>query len=402
MTLLKRIPIALVLAVLVVFAGCKDDDPLNESVPEGQYVKSSSLAFQLTPPLLLALAVNEPGLSDFLGFIDHPVTAHRVVYKTQFKGEEILVSGVVAYPEDVSNPPLLSAQHGTIFAESKAPSNIDVLSGQFSGFEFFASAGYITIIPDFIGYGESGEIVHPYYREDYTASATVDMILAAKEFLAFKGIVPDDKLFLFGYSEGGFATLATLKKIEETPSLGLDVTAAAAGAGGFYINGIMDHVLNLTEHPEPGFLSFVVHSYNTSYDWNRDLSSFFQEPYASRIPDLLDGSLVKDDINKQLTNVIDDYINQDFKDSVLNQTEIQMSTAMTENSVHDWAPQSKLRLYHALQDEVLTIANTEFTYQTMLNNGAMDISFDTVGGNSHADGALVTIGEVINWFNTLK
>lgn len=401
MTVLKRLPISCLLLCLLVISSCKDDEGNNESVPEGDYVKSSSLAFQFTPPLLVTIALQQ-NLGDFTSFIDHPVTAHRIVYKTQFKGEEILASGIVAYPEGVTNPPMLSAQHGTIFADAKAPSNFDILNGQMSGFEFFASAGYVTIIPDFIGYGESVDIVHPYYRKDYTASATIDMIKAAEEFLAFKNITPSDKFFLFGYSEGGFATMATLQEIESTPSLGLNVTAAAAGAGGFYINGIMDHVLNLQTHPEPGFLGFVAHSYNTSYDWNRSLSDIFQEPYASRLPDLLDGSKDKDQINAQLTTTIDEFINQGFKDSVLNDLEVQMTAAMMENSVHDWAPKSKLKLYHSLDDEVLTIENTDFTYRTLQNNGALDVSFDTVGGNSHAEGALKTIEAVIAWFDTMR
>ncbi|MGB0525590.1 MAG: lipase family protein [Flammeovirgaceae bacterium] len=401
MTSLKRFPIFLLLAVVFTLSSCNDDEGNNASVPEGDVVVSSSLAFQFTPPILISIALQQQ-LGDFVNYIDHPVTAHRIVYKTQFKGEQILASGIIAYPEGISNAPLLSAQHGTIFADSKAPSNLDVLNGQMSGFEFFASAGYITIIPDFIGYGESVAIVHPYYRADYTASATLDMIKAAEEFLAFKNITVGDKLFLFGYSEGGFATMATLREIESNPSLGLTVTAAAAGAGGFDIKGIMDHVLDLTTHPEPGFLSFVVHSYNTSYDWNRNLADIFQEPYASRIPDLLDGSKDKDQINAQLTTTINDLVNPAFKDSVQNGLESQLTNAMIANSVHDWAPQSKVKLLHSLDDEVLPIANTASTYQSYLSNGALDVTFDTVGGDSHATGALETIEVVIAWFNTLK
>ena len=399
--MIKKQLLSICLLISLLFISACNDDEGEMSVPEGDYVYSSSLAFQFTPPILISIALQQ-NLSDFVDYIDHPVTAHRIVYKTQFKGEQILASGVIAIPEDISNPPILSAQHGTIFADSKAPSNLDVLAGRLSGFEFFASAGYITVIPDFIGYGESGNIVHPYYREDYTASATIDMLRAAEEFLEFKNITPSNKLFLFGYSEGGFATMATLKEMEANPELGFSVTAAAAGAGGFDIQGIMDHVLDLETHPEPGFLSFVVHSYNTSYDWNRSYTDFFQEPYASRVPDLLDGSLDKNQINAQLTDTINNFVNLAFKDSVQNDLEVQLTNAMIENSVHDWLPQSKLRLYHALLDEVLPISNTEFTYQTLLSNGALDVSFDTVGGNSHAEGALETIEAVIPWFNSLK
>lgn len=400
MAFIKRITIFSLCLATLGLSACKDEDA-DISVPEGEVVYSSSLAFQFTPPILISLVLSK-GLGQFVDFVDHPVTAHRIVYKTQYNGEQILASGIVAYPEGVSNAPMLSAQHGTIFADSKAPSNLDVLGGSFSGLEFFASAGYITIIPDFIGYGESTQIVHPYYRKDLTAQATIDMIKAAEEFLEFKNITPGNKFFLFGYSEGGFATMATLQEIEQTPSLGYTVTAAAAGAGGFHIKGVMDHVLNLTDHPEPGFLSYVVHSYNTSYGWDKAYTDIFQEPYASRVPTILDGSLDKNQVNAQLTTTIDDLVNPLFKDSILNGTETLLTNAMVDNSVHDWAPQSKVRLYHSIDDEVLPIANTEFTYQTYLGNGALDVSFDTVGGNSHAEGALETIQEVIDWFNTLK
>jgi pimeloyl-ACP methyl ester carboxylesterase len=386
-------------------AGCGPEnaiDPTENRVKLEHYVKLTTIS----KSVIRGVSAQNDVFAQLTPFMDYDMTLYRVIYKTNYLGEEILASGLVSIPQGVEEaPPLLSAQHGTIFGDNAAPSNfvVNLLTGGVLGLELFGAAGYITIVPDFIGYGQSGNIQHPYYDKALTASATIDMMLASKEFLAEIGITYSDKLFLFGYSEGGFATMATLQALEEQPSLGLNVTAAAAGAGGFYIKGIMNHVLGLEEHPEPGFLGFVVRSYNQTYGWRRPYTDFFQEPYATRISDgLLDGGFTKDEVNAQLTTVLADYIQPDFKQGLLDGTETEMLEAMARNTVHNWAPKGNLRLFHSPNDEVLTIQNSHQTLDSLHAAGATHVTLHETGGNSHAEGVFHVIEEVIVWFNSLK
>src|SRR5690606_25925463 len=109
----------------------------------------------------------------------------------------------------------------------------------FNGPELFASAGYATFIPDYLGYGASTQILHPYYNERYSAMAVIDMIKAGKIFCKNEDIPVSDKLFLAGYSEGGYVTLAAQKEIESNPAHNLKITAVAAGAGGYDLTAML-------------------------------------------------------------------------------------------------------------------------------------------------------------------
>lgn len=360
----------------------------------------------ITKDVLRGVAAQNEIFEPLIQYMDYDMSLYRIVYETNYKGVDILVSGLISVPEGIENPPLLSAHHGTIFANNAAPSNVivNLASGGILGYELFGAAGYITFVADYIGYAESDGVQHPYYDKDLTASTIIDMIIAGREFLDQEGITYKDDLYLMGYSEGGFATMATLQALESpSDTLNYNIKAVAAGAGGYDIKGIMDDVLNRTEHPEPGFLGFVLRSYNETYEWNRPYTDFFQEPYASRIANgLLDGGNTKDGVNEQLTSVIDDYIQPDFKSGLLNGTATQVLDAMNKNTVHNWTPQAEVRFYHAAADEVLTIDNSRFTVHNMENLGAPNVSLHEISGNSHREGAFTMIIEVVEWFNSMQ
>jgi pimeloyl-ACP methyl ester carboxylesterase len=392
------------LAIFSVGVSSCFDDRIPNPIDRVKLVDAIRIG-SVTQKLMKDIMATKPEFSGLINYIQHDITLYRIIYKTEFKGKTIQASGLISLPKGLENAPIMSAQHGTIFAENSAPSNflVNVLTGGQVGFELFGATGFITVIPDFIGYGRSGNIVHPYFDRALTASATIDMLIASKEFLTENNLTFSDKLFLFGYSEGGFATLATLRELEENSTYGISVTASAAGAGGFDIQGIMDHVLHLETHPEPGFLGYVVRSYNETYEWKRPYTDFFKEPYASRIEDgLLDGNYTKEEVNERLTTKLDSLLNPSFEANLTNGSDTLVLKAMEQNSVHNWVPQGKVRLYHSPQDEVLTITNTINTYNNMLSLGAKDLEFVQLGGTSHATAALKMIEEVMPWFISLK
>src|SRR4029078_9011448 len=126
-----------------------------------------------------------------------------------------------------------SFQHGTIAAHSQAPSVLPLNSSELILYAALASPGFITDAPDFIGFGSSSNVMHPYYVQDLTASAVIDMLKAAKELAREKGITFNSKLFLSGYSQGGYATMATHKAIEKNGLDGYDLIASFPSSGGY-------------------------------------------------------------------------------------------------------------------------------------------------------------------------
>ncbi len=393
----------LFIIIITVFSSCiTDDGPVNPGTEEPSKFVSYQLLAEISKNTLKVLLSTAEGFEPYADNIEFGVSIYQITYKTTYQGEEQLASGLISLPEGYTGEmPLLSAQHRTITAHRDAPSNFN--TSNISGLEIFGALGYATLIPDFLGFGASKEMLHPYYNEEATATATIDMIFAGKEFLDSLNIPYNQQLFLVGYSEGGYATLATLKGIEENPDLGLQVTAAAAGAGGYDVKGMVDYLVRQDVYPTPGYLAFLIYSYQVTNEWSRPLTDFFQEPYASRIPELFSGELAATPIHERLNDTLSVLLNTTFLENSRNGTETQFMDALVQNSVYDWEPQTPLRLYHEQDDEVIPIENSQTAYDTMLENGSSSVTYYPYDlATSHGDGFIPMVNQVIPWFKSLK
>src|SRR5687768_1537265 len=127
--------------------------------PSKSYFVSATISNELNAETLKTLAKGL-GQNDLLEKIKYDVSTYKLVYKTTYNGQPIEASGLIYIPKGLQGKaPLLSLQHGTTFKKNDAPS----VTGEFYGVELFASSGYISFMPDFIGYGASSQIFHPYY-----------------------------------------------------------------------------------------------------------------------------------------------------------------------------------------------------------------------------------------------
>lgn len=70
----------------------------------------------------------------------------------------------------------------------------------------FAGAGFIYIAPDYLGIGDSTVPRHRYFHAATEASSAVDLLAASCRVLPKLRVQQNDKLFTFGFSQGGHAT----------------------------------------------------------------------------------------------------------------------------------------------------------------------------------------------------
>lgn len=394
--------------LLLVFTSCKKnsfDAPIHTnnltypSDPGYSLFVSATEIGTFTQAQLQSVATQR-GFGDFAPLIKYYVDFYKIVYKTMYKGSLINVSGLLCIPKGLPvPPPLLSAQHGTMFAYADAPSNFPLA---FTGFELFASAGFMTVIPDFIGYGASQGIVHPYYDMQTSGATVADMLVAVKYYLKTKSIPISSKLFLVGYSEGGYVTMAAQKEIETNPALNLTLTAAAEGAGGYDITGMLQKVGTLKTYPDPSFFALFVQGYNTTYGYKRPLTNFFKEPYADEIPGLLNGTKNSTQINAALTTSVTSLLNADFYCALTTPGEETVFKAqVAANSFPNWFPISPTRLYHGTADEDVFFETSQTTYLRFLAEGAQNVTFIPIPGGTHETSVEPMMLNVIAWFSAL-
>ena len=128
---------------------------------------------------------------------------------------------------------------------------------------------------------------------------------------------------------------------------------------------------------------------------------YFLEPYASQVPELLDGSKSQGQINNILPDTLKNYFQPAFLEGMMNQTEIEMISAFRDNSVDDWQPDAPLRLYHSSGDQYIPIADSENTAESMKQGGS-DVEFILIGNGKHGESAIAMLTQVVPWFESLR
>jgi len=160
------------------------------------------------------------------------VNLYRVTYKSvvpERGNRPIVATGLLALP-DIADAqlPLVSYQHGTVYGKDEVPSNPDKSPETAVMIAQFAGQGYALIGADYFGMGASKE-PEGYMVKGSHQQATFDMLQASRAVMA-QMKRKDGKLFLAGWSQGGFVTMAFLEKLEK---MGEPVAAAATASAPF-------------------------------------------------------------------------------------------------------------------------------------------------------------------------
>jgi pimeloyl-ACP methyl ester carboxylesterase len=391
---------SLLLLILGLTVSCQDEATSNKpTVDVKTYFVSATPIQEISLQTLqtLTAAIDRDELHNML---QYGVTTYRLIYKTTFNNNPINASGLILLPKNIQHAsPIISIQHGTTFVKSDAPS----ASIGYTGMELFASAGYIALMPDYIGYGESAEIFHPYYDQEHSARAVIDMINASKEYLVKQKIAFNDKLFLAGYSEGGYVTLAAAKSIETNPEHELQVTAVAAGAGGYDLKEMLKGITTQDYYSYPSYLAFVLISYNNTYGWNKPLAYFFQQPYAEALNTYMNGKYDGGFINSKLTTSVKKLFNEQFFERLqTTEGEAELKVALANNSVSGWKTNIPMRLFHGTKDEIIPYHNSEITVKNFTSAGSNDVTLKLIPGGTHGSSFIPMLEEIIPWFQKLQ
>jgi predicted esterase len=324
--------------------------------------------------------------------------ALKITYNTKGQdGEDVVASGLLvipsatkayqAYRASIGQKPfsvsMLCDNHGTIFTDAEAPTNVEVTNGMpdyslavlMTGY-----AGFASIFPDYIGYGESNGVSHPYILKKASARASLDMIKASMKYLSDNNIAINYQLFVSGYSQGGYTAMALSQEIEKSFSSSVNFMGAAPMAGPYALEELGDKELvasNVMVYP--AFLAYLADSYSYYYD-DIDLQTLVEESNTTMFHSLFDGSKKNVEIHAALgltTNggfgaytsdklfkisLIDDYQNSENMGAVLRDR-------FSQNSVYDWAPKTKVNLIHCVDDEIIPHNMSQIAYDTFIQNG---------------------------------
>lgn len=357
---------------------------------------------------------------------------YTVVYWTiDGSGQPIPASGVVCVPDGVSSAPTLSLQHGTMLMKSEAPSVSD--GGEMAfGVTYAASEGFLTSIPDHAGLGVAAlpiaDLYHPYCQWEPIADSDADMLVALRTFLSKaieRGdletkITQDGRLFLCGYSEGGYATLGLQRELEANPDLydAGEIVANGAMAGPYSLSGVMlDRLMADEKFRVPYFAPYLLVTMSDDYNLYQSASDYMASPYDQTVAPLIDGYHSSSAVNDAMPSLV----RQCLLPSI--QTELDNDTGpffegLRKNDLVDlpapgWSPVATVMLVHGKTDDCVLWQNSEDALEYFQNDmGKTNISLRTLKSNALIDIASLAepthvlyapyaFGETWTWFHDL-
>jgi hypothetical protein len=182
--------------------------------------------------------------------------------------------------------PILLYAHGTTADKTY---NIAALNNGYEGLllaAVFASRGYIVVAPNYAGYDTSDLNYHPYLNADQQSKEMLDVLTAARSALPLSAASDNHKLFVTGYSQGGFVAMATHRAMQ---AAGMTVTAAAPMSGPYALAAFGDAIF-MGQINTSATLNFVLlassyqHSYGNLYT---NATEVFEAAFAPNVTSLL-------------------------------------------------------------------------------------------------------------------
>lgn len=314
-------------------------------------------------------------------------------------GDKTIATGVICLPIDCPEPlGVMSVQHGTIVLKSDAPSKsgnsseaLICLAG--------AGMGYVSVMTDYLGLGESPGY-HPYCHAGSEATAAIDLLRTAGVLCAEKKLVPSDRLFLAGYSQGGHATMALQREIETRYNEEFNIVASAPMAGPYDLSGTMAEDF-LSPHPMShlGYFVYILAAYQYVYRLGDSIEEFFLPPYDETLPPLLDGMHSSHEIGAALPDRVDQLIRPEYLAAVRNDPNHPIRVALRDNDTcRGWVPKAPMRLWHCSGDRDVPYRNALVAVEEFHKVGVDVPLTDPVPGGDHRDGILPSFMQAFKWF----
>ena len=314
-----------------------------------------------------------------------PVEYGYWLFKITYETVDILgnvheATGSVAFPR-VDFPltpshafPMLSYQHGTVVEKSSVTSE----SGIWILPAFLSGSGYVYIEPDYLGLGDS-EGMHPYQIKEPYGTAVVDLLRAVKNFsYTDDRFAVNDQLFLVGYSEGGYATMASHQIIERDYSDEFNLTASFPMAGAYDMSGIMvDIMLAFEPYGEPFYFPYVLFAYADSYPEIGTVNNYLYPEYWE-LTNMFNGYTSSTEINSFMPSIPMNIMIEDSIASFQNNVNHPLKIALENNNLWNWNPVAPIYLFHGIGDELVPFENSQLAYNQFIENGIENVHLELI------------------------
>jgi len=297
----RMISLLTVIVAVALLAACGHGDDSAPSVvtpaapTRGQLLNTPTMAGSYSASDLLSMLTSDPLGKELLQLTFSPtctVNVYHMEYETVGgAGEATTASAALMVPTGSAATcsgarPVVMYAHGT---NASKTFNMADLSNNSEGLlmaSVFASQGYIVVAPNYAGYDTSTLPYHPYLNGDQQSKDMIDSLAAARSAYATASTSDNGKLFITGYSQGGYVAMATHKAMQ---AAGTTVTAAAPMSGPYALAAFGDAIFEgEVDMSAPANFNLVVTSYQHSYqNVYTNPTDVYEAQYAAGADELL-------------------------------------------------------------------------------------------------------------------
>jgi pimeloyl-ACP methyl ester carboxylesterase len=329
------------------------------------------------------------------------VRLYRITYGSVIPergNKPIVATGLLAVPETGAKQfPLVSYQHGTVYGKQEVPSFPDQSPETQLMIAQFAGQGYLVIGADYFGMGASSE-PEGYMVKGSHQQATHDMLVASRAVLAQMKIAAP-KLFIAGWSQGGFVTMAFLEKLE---AVGVPVTAAATASAPVDVMATLNGFLSFPRKNDADWVStlFILSSFS--------FENYYQVPGLARAL-LTDATydVSRKAYERQPFNPADvptdlhKLIRPEYFDAQFFASSA-YGRLLADTQAYRWVIKTPVRNYFGETDEAITagIGQLAMTYQRAMGTGNTAVEAISTGNTSHRGTYATAVPAWKAWFDS--
>jgi len=440
---------ATILAVAILLAGC------------GSKSSTGGNVVNINPAALLASIEQKTDTAladwDWTSFIinfgnllinfSNTIDMQKVTYQSNgADGNVHSMTGLLILPKAIiggkPSVPILMYQHGTEVYRPFSPSQY--LAHQDRPRDYpevmvaaaIAATGYAVALVDYEGMGDNTDS-QPHVVGAILAQQVIDLLKASRDIIARSNspCTWNNQLFLMGYSEGGYVTMAVTRELQLHPVAGFTVTASAPLSGPHDLSGVQRGViLSGSTFKAPYFVPMLLTSYNYAYGTPTmtDFSPGFAmlPPFNSTLPPLFDGNSQSVTISKEMGMSFDNpvtlivpniILTPEFMIQLNDDTSAVVATFLKQNDSYrdpqsanaTWVPTVPIRMIHHPNDELVPYGNSQAafnafkaasaasTVELIAENAIVNIPSDSVK-TVHYGSAFPELIDGWNWLNGFK
>jgi len=365
----------------------------DDSAGRGRLIRSDFLLTLTRDEVAQGLATI--GWSDAV--VKSGVALYRIVYTTiDAAGAPNTASGLMALPTDLDPVGVVSFGHGTDSLKSYVPSAPTLEGEAVAG--LFASGGFAVVEPDYIGLGRSSGS-HPYLHADTEASASLDLLAAARRAARIASVTLPSSVYITGFSQGGQTALALDAVIERDSESPWHVTAVAPIAGPYDLSGTeFPGMIDGTAQNNSAYAAYLALSYIRTYGIV-SITEVFLEPYDQQVPVLFDGQHAFDEIAHALP-APRALFRPEFLAAV-SQGAHPFAWQLRHNDTLLVTPRAAVRLYYGDADVDVSPLNAQVAVHAMRSVGVLATAIDLGANVDHPLSEQLGLPAVRAWFDQL-